>query len=592
MGRSRRVDSLDEEISAETILSFPKVLQTNRTLNFDDSLSSFNCENHGTDPIQTTNDHSESGLSIDSQAKGKVTYLRIVVAICLVFMAVFVPLLTYLVTRKAEVHAFENRFHSLADEVINKFEWNMASTLFAIDSISVATTSCALQNHLVWPFVTVPDFEALSKNAAYLASTLSIGLNVIVSPELRNKWEEYTVKNIGWLWAASSNSVGNNRRMLEPPNVTLGFSEQIYRFDKNVPGGKVVDTSPGPYVPIWQYYPLNPQTVNFNIADEDEADGRAVKAVMNTSRIVISQVELLGNQNVDDYSDFLDAYVNDTYVHEGEPITNLYYPIFDTFEVGRRVVGIYSASIFWHTYFRGLLPLHANGIVCVVENACGDEFTYIINGGEPCFVGIGDLHSEVYDHLQVTYDFASVKNASKFRYSDTAPALDIGFCPYTLRVYPSKDLEDASVTFVPFAYAGAVAFVIIIVVAIMASYEWVTQRRMKRITATEKQARGLVAVHFPENVRGRMMAEGKATVHALNNHTRTQLKSFLQSGRKNDQERNQDVTLNEKPIADLSMADKHLGCQKASLSSHGVSRPVLLSENIIQKIHRYAVFVL
>jgi hypothetical protein len=47
----------------------------------------------------------------------------------------------------------------------------------------------------------------------------------------------------------------------------------------------------------------------------------------------------------------------------------LYYPVFDGFSSGSRVVGTTSVEFEWADVFRQVLPADANVIMCVLENS-------------------------------------------------------------------------------------------------------------------------------------------------------------------------------------------------------------------------------
>jgi hypothetical protein len=73
--------------------------------------------------------------------------------------------------------------------------------------------------------------------------------------------------------------------------------------------------------------------------------------------------------------------------YEGEPISSMYYPAFDTLEPDQKVV-------FWETMFLGILPPNSKGVVCLIDNACGDSFRFNITGFGAAYLGKGDLQDE------------------------------------------------------------------------------------------------------------------------------------------------------------------------------------------------------
>lgn len=59
----------------------------------------------------------------------------------------------------------------------------------------------------------------------------------------------------------------------------------------------------------------------------------------------------------------------------GEPLSYIYYPIFDNWKETKKPVAVLSATIFWKSYFTGILPESVK-VLAVVENSQGQTFTY------------------------------------------------------------------------------------------------------------------------------------------------------------------------------------------------------------------------
>jgi len=76
--------------------------------------------------------------------------------------------------------------------------------------------------------------------------------------------------------------------------------------------------------------------------------------------------------------------------HASEPITALYYPIFQDSEL----VGFLIHYLFFRDMIRDLLPQDAKGLYAVFESKCTSSFTYAINGYDVKYLGKGDHHKE------------------------------------------------------------------------------------------------------------------------------------------------------------------------------------------------------
>ena len=59
----------------------------------------------------------------------------------------------------------------------------------------------------------------------------------------------------------------------------------------------------------------------------------------------------------------------------GEPLSYIDYPVFDNWYSSKKAVAVLSATIFWKSYFTGILPEGVK-VLAIVENNKGQSFTY------------------------------------------------------------------------------------------------------------------------------------------------------------------------------------------------------------------------
>lgn len=76
------------------------------------------------------------------------------------------------------------------------------------------------------------------------------------------------------------------------------------------------------------------------------------------------------------------------------PHSVLLTPVFDDFDREHRkdpnhIVGVVIAVLPWDHYYENILPEEAHGIQVVMEDSCGDQFTYIVDGPVAEFLGYG-----------------------------------------------------------------------------------------------------------------------------------------------------------------------------------------------------------
>jgi class 3 adenylate cyclase len=203
-----------------------------------------------------------------------------------------------------------------------------------------------------------------------------------------------------------------------------------------------------------------------------------------------------------------------------------------------------------------------------VNNACGQSFTYRIDGQETYYVGKGDLHDGDFDSLKQVYKINDVQQSASFAFREASIPLNKDHCPYVLTVYPSETLEDEYITYKPALYTSCVALAFVLISAVAITYDCVVQRRLKTVLDSALESRAIVSSLFPANVRDRLFEnDGKVQKkertfgesaddqnpdkdHVLASHpAKLRLKSFLHDGPASGAP--DSYVLQTKPIADL-----------------------------------------
>ena len=74
----------------------------------------------------------------------------------------------------------------------------------------------------------------------------------------------------------------------------------------------------------------------------------------------------------------------------GDAMSNIYLPIFDSFEEYRVGKAVLVGKFNWRLLFRDVLPRDLTGIDLVLHNDCSESFTYrLLAGGEVTPLGHG-----------------------------------------------------------------------------------------------------------------------------------------------------------------------------------------------------------
>jgi len=119
-----------------------------------------------------------------------------------------------------------------------------------------------------------------------------------------------------------------------------------------------------------------------------------------------------------------------------------------------KVVGTLTAYVWWQVYFHSILPTATPEIIAILENTCGQSFSYSIQGTDVTYMGQGELHNPKYNEMSVSTGWNAflLQPATLVNYTLNDPNnndQEIVQCSYQVRVYPSQDLEDYYVTNTP-----------------------------------------------------------------------------------------------------------------------------------------------
>jgi hypothetical protein len=154
-----------------------------------------------------------------------------------------------------------------------------------------------------------------------------------------------------------------------------------------------------------------------------------------------------------------------------------------------------TLSVPWKSFTDHAFPESDVGIVCVLRNSMGQEFTIRVDGKESVFLGLGDNHDTEYEQMAITLPLFSpaTSNTSTIQYSIT--------------VYPSKLMEPRYLTAKPAIYASVVFITFTFAFIIFITYDCFVEQKQKKITAAADKAQAVVHSLFPETVGQRLMEE-------------------------------------------------------------------------------------
>ena len=178
----------------------------------------------------------------------------------------------------------------------------------------------------------------------------------------------------------------------------------------------------------------------------------------------------------------------------GDPTSMLTYPVFDSFQENRTIVGVLGMRIFWTLILRNLLPEHARGFVAVFEN-CGQTFSFQIDGSDATYLGIGDFHHPATEAWSVhgSLTAGTYHKPSPETRSYTRVELNRDLCGISVRLYPTAEFQQEFVNAQPMAQCAFVASMFFFAVLLFATYDFLVGRRQRIVL---ERALALSLIHI------------------------------------------------------------------------------------------------
>jgi len=264
--------------------------------------------------------------------------------------------------------------------------------------------------------------------------------------------------------------------------------------------------------PVWQTSPvLKHNTVNQNLLRNDRHREGTLKCV-DSGAVVIGRFDVSepgypssSNRLTSFFSTLLSIAANDTVRYEGDPMTTIYFPVFDSFNSTRVPVAVIIDIINWASYFRGILPSNVNGVVAVLENSCDGAFTYVLNGESVHLVGEGDVHEARFDYLEKATSFGKILQVA----DGSALGLDLNndLCSVRVQVYPSQEYYDEYISSSPSLFTFYLAIIFLLSSGMFCIYDMLVAKRQQVLWTRATQSTTIVSSLFPKNVRDRLMQE-------------------------------------------------------------------------------------
>lgn len=353
------------------------------------------------------------------------------------------------------------------------FQVGVERRLAALNSFGISATTFASSVNASWPFVTIPAFELQSSAVKLTAGAQSMALLPIVNNSSRIQWERYAADNRNH-WYQRNASID--------PSVALshGF---IYQLSGN--GQTVNDTGRTQFLPLWQSSPaFLEKYINFDLLSDPVLNLSANSAI-ESKKVVLSDM-------IEPTSSMSDIFTFDS------PFTMIFFPL--STQEGQ-VLAVLAMDIVWEDLIANQQAAHSNGMVVVLENSAGQEYTYLASSTGAELLGKGDLHDSAFDRQEETFELNAILSA----HGNNEVSFNTAVNTYRIRVYPSHDLLDEIKSNRPIILSVIVNLMFVFFVVVFICYNRLVERWRSKLIQNAMRSTEIVSSLFPSTVRDRLL---------------------------------------------------------------------------------------
>jgi hypothetical protein len=292
-----------------------------------------------------------------------------------------------------------------------------------------------------WPYVTLPSISF--REQARHVETVSFSKALWTAPIVTNvtSWEGYVRSNKNESDIPIRTTVFTNGNASQGQDGTTDIM------------GKISVTGAGPFTPVYQVFPHQPNGSMINYDTSSEVGMNAVNSIVQSiNKPVLSRLLALDLIR-ESYPESLDS---------TEPLSLFVVPVYHVDE-GGRVVSYIQSLLEWQYLFT---DIPVENVFFHVENTCGESFSYIINEENATYVGMGDEHDTKFDGYSLSSLLALKYNSME----DIDKEAAAGVCVYTLTIYPTMEFRQSFNSNAGF-YTAAVGITMFIMVGSFFAYD-------------------------------------------------------------------------------------------------------------------------
>jgi hypothetical protein len=435
-------------------------------------------------------DDSEAGSLIGAREDVKLmNVLRAIVILILLTIAFISAETVFVIATISDQDSFRNAYTQAAEQLTEGFLADIQEKLLTAGSFSTELSSSATVTNQSWPNVSFYDFDVRSAGPLRMSKSSVISISPFVLADESGAWESYATAE----YYSSATSTERSLSVDTPHfvNVSAGVSyyptsrvvsEGIYKFS----GVNAIDQD-AKYsysFPIWQMFPTFGNSSTGLIGTLfDQASNRVREQALDL-------MFLRGGCSM---STFLFQDTNGTdYANYTLPRSMISYPVFKSLssasvftptEPSAAPGGDIGASLNlefrWEPVLSGILVDYSAPLTVVVQNECGEEFTYTVTGMKATFVGQGAIYDKTvdgYSPVNTSYEAFEAVLAAHGGIAMEGETV----CSYKLDVYATKPFKQEYLDGQdPGLYKGIVLGFFIILVLIFIAFDCMIDRSTK-----------------------------------------------------------------------------------------------------------------
>jgi class 3 adenylate cyclase len=469
----------------------------------DEDLSGIEDDESIFDDDDSLSDGSKGSVKVAREDIKLMNVVRAIVILILLTIAFISSETVFVIATIAQENNFDSDYSDAAKELIDGFYAKVENKLWTAQTLSTDLTSSAAGK---WPFVTFSDFEARCQGPRHLSAATTFMFAPLVRRSELMDWQEYAERTYPLQNSTFKDSYNPHNGH---PHEALGDPVVYYSTDRDIEDGvyRFTDAAPSTDLgfadlsfPIWQ---MAPSVGNLSTG----LIGVLFNEMTNVVRAQALENMLLREGSVMSQFLFLDSDGTD-FASFTAPRSTIYYPIYDSLNSDRAIVGTLDMELQWESFFEGILVDFKEPLVVVVDNTCGGVYSYEVSGLDARFIGTGDQHDDNVDgYKSKASSYASF--ATIFDEHGKNPISSESACNFKISVYASSSFKNDILTAAPDIYRWIVLCVFLSMVMIFVAYDCLVERRQSRVIDAAERSDAIVRSLFPTAVRDRLYEEAK-----------------------------------------------------------------------------------